>query len=182
MTDGTPIDVATLLAAARRPHDLRTRALAGAIGTAAIRGCAPLIRGLSEARFQKLVNEYFPLAGLHNGRAAAPCDDEFKGVLALLLEHRAEPSEEAAWLAHAVASAAMGRDTLWRDMGLEDGEALSRLMQENFPALAAANPAGTKWKTFFHRRLGELAGMPACDLSHCDECCAQAECFGGDER
>lgn len=177
MTDCQTIDVAALLAAARRPRDLRTQALAGTIGTAAVRGCTPLIRGLSEARFQKLVNEYFPLAEpLHNGRAS-PHDDEFAALLRLLLDHRAEPSEENAWLAHAVASAAMAGHLLWRDMGLPDEGRLSQLMRETFPALAEGNPGGTKWKQFLHRRLCLDEGLAACDLSQCPCCCARAECF-----
>lgn len=177
MTDCPTIDVAVLLAAARRPQDLRTQALAGTIGTAAVRGCTPLIRGLSEARFQKLVNEYFPLVEpLHNGRAF-PHDDEFAGLATLLLDHRAEPSEENAWLAHAIASAAMGGRFLWEDMGLADESRLSRLMRENFPRLAECNAENVKWKRFFHRQLCARPGLSACDLAHCPVCCARAECL-----
>lgn len=180
MSNRPLIDVATLLAAARRPQDLRTRALAGIIGTAAVHGRTPLIRGLSEARFQKLINEYFPLAGIHNGRAFPP-DDEFAGLLALLLDHRVEPSEENAWLAHAIASAATDLHSLVEDMGLDDEGLLARLMRENFPTLAERNAEMTKWKRFLHRQLCARAGIVACELDQCPVCCARGECFDGKE-
>lgn len=176
MTDCPTIDVALLLAAARRPQDLRTQALAGTIGTAAVRGRTPLIRGLSVARFQKLVNEYFPLAEVHNGPAARH-DDEFAGLLALLLHHRGEPTEENAWLAHAIASAAMEPHRLWEDMGLPDEGRLSQLMHEGFPALADKNAEDARWKRFFRRQLCAEAGLATCDLADCPVCCARAECF-----
>lgn len=178
MTDQPKIDVAALLAAARRPQDLRTQALAGVIGTAAVHGRTPLIRGLSEARFQKLVNEYFPLATLRNDRETPPRgEDEFGDLLALLLEHRAEPSEENAWLAHAIASAAMEVGRLRQDMGLADDDRLAQLMRENFPALAPADADGAKWKRLFHREVRARAGLAACDLADCPACHARIECF-----
>lgn len=180
MTKRPKIDTAALLAAARRPRELRTQALAGIVGTAAVHGRTPLIRGLSEARFQKLVNEYFPLAEpLHNGGSPRH-DDEFAALAALLLEHRAEPSEENAWLAHALASAAMAGRPLREDTGLDDAR-LAQLMRENFPALAAGNADGAKWKRFLHRELCARAGVAACELADCPACRARAECFEGQE-
>jgi len=167
--------------AARKPDDLATIALAGVIVEALRTGQRPLIRGLSEARFQKLLNEYFLDLTLCNDSAvaaAATDADEFEELVALLLEFRAEPSERGAWLAYAIASAAMGDNHLWEDMGLPSRQVLSDLMREQFPALAAKNSGNMKWKKFFYRQLCERAGVPICKSPHCAECSDYALCFG----
>ncbi|MDD5249442.1 MAG: nitrogen fixation protein NifQ [Rhodocyclaceae bacterium] len=169
------------LAQARRPGDLATVVFAGVIAEALRCGRQPLIRGLSEARFQKLLNEFFFCLALTNGKAAAAPDDEFDDLVELLLEHRVEPSEQNAWLAYAVASSAMGANHLWQDMGLPSRKALSELMREHFPALAAANTRDMKWKKFFYRQLCGRAGVPICKSPHCADCCDYAICFGAED-
>ncbi|HZV53685.1 MAG TPA: nitrogen fixation protein NifQ [Rhodocyclaceae bacterium] len=170
--------IGTLLSQARRPDDLATIAIAGVVGMSLRRGRQPLISGLSEARFQKLLNEYFVGIALSNGEAPASIADEFDDILELLLEHRAEPTEPAAWLAHAVASAAMGENHLWQDMGLPSRKHLSALLQAGFPTLAARNTGDMKWKKFFYRQLCERAEVPICKSPHCAECCDYGICFG----
>lgn len=166
----------------RRPGDLRGLAFAGVIGQALSRRRLPLIRGLSEARFQKLLNEYFDGLDLGNGAAGdqatpPPGDDEFRDLVELLLEFRAEASEELAWLSYAIASASMSENHLWQDMGLPDRQTLSDLMRENFPVLFARNSGNMKWKKFFYRQLCERAGVPICKSPHCADCCDYAACF-----
>jgi nitrogen fixation protein NifQ len=157
-------------------------ALAGVIGRALESCRRPLIRGLSEARFQKLLNEFFPDCELTNGEPAPglkpPGEDEFDDLVALLLEHRAEPTEERAWLSFAMASAAMGEDHLWQDMGLPSRTDLSALIADHYPALSAANSGNMKWKKFFYRQLCERAGVPICKSPHCADCCDYRICFG----
>lgn len=157
-------------------------ALAGVIGSGLATGRKPLIRQLSEARFQKLMNEFFPGCELSNGEAAPGLrpqgTDEFDDLVALLLDSRAEPTEERAWLAFAMATAAMGENHLWQDMGLPSRDVLSALIAEHFPALYALNSANMKWKKFFYRRLCERAGVPICKSPHCAECCDYSVCFG----
>lgn len=117
------------LAHARNPGHLPTIAFAGVIDEALQTGRQPLIQELSENRFQKLLNEYFPGLVLVNGETVpGPCaaDDEFHDLVNLLLEFRAEPSKPAAWLCYAIASAAMGENHLWQDMGLPDRATLSQ--------------------------------------------------------
>ncbi|CAG0991870.1 hypothetical protein RHDC4_02562 [Rhodocyclaceae bacterium] len=170
-----------LLDHARRPGALST-ALAGVIGSRLAAGTRPLIRHLSEARFQKLINEFFPGYELTNGEALPGLSpigsDEFDDLVALLLDHRAEPTEERAWLAFAVATAALGENHLWQDMGLESRDVLTSLMAEHFPGLHSLNAANMKWKKFFYRQLCERAGVPICKAPHCRECCDYAVCFG----
>ncbi len=173
--------IETLRSQARRPDDLDTIAIAGVIGTALARGRRPLIAGLSESRFQKLINEYFIGIALDNGEAAEGGVDEFEDLLELLLEHRAEPTEPATWIAYAVASAAMGENHLWEEMGLPSRKHLSDLMRSHFPPLAAQNEGGAmKWKKFFYRQLCERAEVPICKSPHCADCVDYGECFGAD--
>lgn len=167
----------------RHPGDLRSFALAGVIGHALRTRRLPLIHGLSDARFQKLLNEYFVDLELSNGDArdkasAPPDDDEFHDLLKLLLEFRAAPSEELAWLSHAIASAALGENHLWQDMGLTDRQMLSELMRENFPILFARNSGNMKWKKFFYKQLCERAEVQACRAPSCAVCADYTGCFG----
>src|SRR5689334_12087217 len=127
--------VRELLFQTRRPRDLDTLVLAGVIGMSLKAGRRPLIRGLSEARFQKLLNEYFLGLALENGHSdsgARRDDDEFADLVDLLLEHRSEPTETSAWLAYAVATAAMGENHLWQDMGLPSRKHLSEFLRLRF--------------------------------------------------
>lgn len=168
---------------ARRPEDLATLAFAGVIAESLRSSRQPLIRGLSETCFQKLLKEFFSGLAYSNGHTATPSVefdefDEFDEIVDLLLEHRATYSEQETWLAHAIASAAMGENHLWQDMGLPSRKLLSRLMQTHFPTLAAKNSGDMKWKKFFYRQLCERAGVPICKSPHCADCCDYSICFG----
>lgn len=177
------IFIRDLLLRARRPDDLDTLVLAGVMGMAVKDGRRPLIRGLSEPRFQKLLNEYFDGLSLENGPTAATpaADDEFADLLELLLESRTEPSETSAWLAYATASAAMGENHLWQDMGLPSRKHLSDFLRSRFAPLAARNTGDMKWKKFFYRQLCERAGVPICKSPHCADCTDHAICFGAED-
>ena len=151
--------VRDLLFQARRPLDLDTLVLAGVIGVARQANRSPLIRGLSEARFQKLLNEYFLGVILMNNDPGGARNegDPFTGVVELLLENRTRPCEPSAWLAYAVASAVMGDNDLWQDAGLPSPQHLSEFMRSRFAPLAALNADGTDWKGF----LLAIARQPA---------------------
>lgn len=170
--------IAQLLAHGRHPGDLATIALAGVIGTALRANRRPLILGLSETRFQKMLNEHFVAVALDNGEIRPSGANEFDDLVHLLLEHRAERDEPGAWIAYAVASAAMGESHLWEDMGLPSRQHLSDLLRKHFPALAIKNEGGAmKWKKFFYRQLCERAEVPICKSPHCADCCDYAICF-----
>lgn len=170
------------LTQARRPDDLATLAFAGVITQGMRAGRRPLIRGLSDARFQKLLNEFFLGIPLDNSGPPPAPNDEFDDLVALLLHHRAEPCEQDAWLAYAVATAAtMGENHLWQDMGLPSRRELSELMREHFPTLAAKNTGDMKWKKFFYRQLCEIADVPICKSPHCAECIDYGDCFGSED-
>jgi nitrogen fixation protein NifQ len=171
--------VRDLLFQARRPRDLDTLVLAGVMGMSLKAGRRPLIRGLSEARFQKLLNEFFLGLALENGQSGPPAgsEDRFGGLLELLLEQRTAPSEPAAWLAYATASAATGENGLWQDMGLPSRQHLSDFLRLRFAPLAARNTGDLKWKTFFCRQLRERAGVPIGQSPHCADCPDYGACI-----
>jgi nitrogen fixation protein NifQ len=170
----------TLLRVARDPTDPLTLAFAGVIGRALAAGQCPLIRGLPESDFRRLLDTYFPATELKNGdpgRDAAALD-ELQDLLDLLLEFRREPSETLVWLSHAIASAAMRDNHLWQDMGLPNRPLLTRLMTEHFPELAKRNVGDMKWKKFFYRQLCERAEVPICKSPNCGDCVDYQVCFG----
>lgn len=173
----------TPLARARRPADPATLAIAGVIEQSLRASRQPLIRGLSESCFQALLAEFFCGLSCANGeRCAAPQEfDEFDEIVELLLDHRASSAEQETWLAHAIASASMGENHLWQDLGLPSRDVLSRLMQTHFPSLAAKNVGDMKWKKFFYRQLCQRAGVPICKSPHCADCCDYRICFGPEE-
>ena len=182
-----PTDCSTTpLTCARRPNDPATLAFAGVIDQALRASRQPLIRGLSESCFQQLLKEFFSGLSCANGeRCAAPQAfdefDEFDEIVELLLDHRASCAVQERWLAHAIASASMGENHLWQDLGLPNRGVLSRLMQTHFPSLAAKNVGDMKWKKFFYRQLCQRAGVPICKSPHCADCCDYRICFGPEE-
>jgi len=164
----------------QRPHELATQAFAGVIARALRERRQPLIRGLSESCFERLLKQYFSDLNFCNGTATSSpgAYDEFDEIVELLLEHRASECEQERWLAHAIASAAMGENHLWQDMGLANRAVLSQLMARHFPRLAAKNSGDMKWKKFFYRELCGRAGIAICKSPHCGECCDYPVCFG----
>ena len=174
-TPSNPMDFA------RMPEDLRTQVFAGVIHEALRIGRRPLIRGIGEAEFQRLLAIYFPGLLLINGTeslAAPPAIDEYEDLVELLLAYRVWDDVASVWLVHAVATAAMGERHLWQDMGLPSRCQLSDTMTTHFPELAAKNVGDMKWKKFFYRQLCEQAGVPICKSPHCAECCDYPICFG----
>lgn len=172
---------AALLARAPDATGTLSVAFAGVIAAAHATRQRPLIRGLSDAEFQCLLARYFPGAVLDNGAADCPSsvvDEEAGDLFALLFAYRRDQCPETAWLARAIASAAMRDNHLWQDMGLPNRAFLSALMREYFPGLSARNVGDMKWKKFFYRQLCERAGVPICKSPNCAECVDFSVCFG----
>jgi nitrogen fixation protein NifQ len=169
------------------PGDLLTLVFAGVLADSLAAQRRPLIRGLSERRFRRLLNEYFPPFDFPNGsddkgagnEAGSP--DEFHDLLQLLLDSRVAPTEERAWLSYAIATAAMGANHLWQDLGLPNRTLLSQLLKENFPELAAKNVGDMKWKKFFYRQLCERAEILICKSPNCAICTDYEVCFATED-
>lgn len=104
--------------------------------------------------------------------------DEFPDLLHLLLDHRAVADSRHRDVAHLVATACMGGNHLWQDLGLPNRLALSQLLAAHFPVLAAKNSGDMKWKKFFYRQLCEREGVLICKSPSCGVCCDYAKCFG----
>jgi nitrogen fixation protein NifQ len=145
--------------------------------------------GLNYVAFAKLLVSLFPhfappqswLAAQQASVSKNGILEEFPDLLQLLLDHRAVTDEHHRNVAHLVATACMGGDHLWQDLGLPDRKALSTLLSSHFPALAAKNTGDMKWKKFFYKQLCEREGINACRAPSCATCCDYAKCFGPED-
>ena len=177
---------ADLMAATDDRDDPVTLAFAGTIALAALRP-PPYdvpIAGLAGGELAQLARSRFPRlpAGfaLRDGAGDALADrhDEFADLVALLLEAGSPDDATTTWLAHAVATASMGGNHLWQDMGLPSRDLLSTLLLARFPALARRNTGDMRWKKFFYRELCRRSGLLLCKAPSCGECVDYPKCFG----
>lgn len=107
--------------------------------------------------------------------------DELEDLIGLLVEHGCDASDETREVAVFVATACMGDNHLWQDMGLPNRGALSELMRTRFPALAAKNTEDMKWKKFFYKQLCERADIFICKSPSCGVCVDYDRCFGPED-
>lgn len=182
-----------LMAHAKNPADHLTQAFAGVIHSSSHkRGLeTPAMLGLAKGNFASLMESYFPGALQNSGMDAAHaaaipgCEairgEEFGDLLDLLLEHRTRPDEESEWLAFAIATACMGNDHLYQDMGLPNRQILSGLLSEYFTSLFVRNTGNMKWKKFFYKQLCDRSGVNACRAPSCAVCADYLKCFGPEE-
>jgi len=147
-------------------------------------GALPPGLGLAENDFSALLTTHFPkvqlvirCSGANDDPRALERDD----VLGLLLEHRANYSISEQWMAEVVTTACMANDHLWQDLGLWSRDYLSRLMAQNFPALAAKNVHNMKWKKFLYKQLCEKEDIRICRAPSCEVCADYEKCFGPEE-
>lgn len=145
-------------------------------------GALPPGLGLEPAEFSDLLAKHFPGFKMAVNFATVSADPralERDDLLALLMESRTDTSEP--WMAQIVTTACMANDHLWQDLGLRSRDYLSRLMTENFPALAAKNVYDMKWKKFLYKQLCEREGINACRAPSCEYCADYLNCFGPEE-
>ena len=107
--------------------------------------------------------------------------DEWQDVRDLLLENRANISDQEVLLAEIVSAACMGGGHLWRDLGMPNRAGLSDLLNTYFGDLAARNFNDMKWKKFFYKQLCDKQGAYVCRAPTCGECAAYDDCFGPEE-
>ena len=148
-------------------------------------GALPHGLGLAKADFAALLARHFPgyilPAGLADVSVAASRAAEREDLLALLEEHCAGRDDSESWMAGIVTAACMGRDHLWQDLGLWSRVDLSRLMTQNFPALAARNTRDMKWKKFLYKQLCDREEVQVCRSPSCEVCADYAGCFGPED-
>ncbi len=109
---------------------------------------------------------------------AALRTDEHGELVELLLAHRADGSRETLWLAFTIATACLGDNHLWQDMGLHGREELSMLLRRHFTVLHDRNVHNMKWKKFFYKELCRQAQVTVCKAPSCRACNDYAACFG----
>lgn len=147
-------------------------------------GALPPGLGLDEKDLAALLANHFPGVRLTICCSKASEDPralERDDVLALLLEHCAHRNMSEQWMAEIVTTACMADDHLWQDLGLWSRDHLSRLMTQNFPALAAKNVHDMKWKKFIYKQLCEKEGINACRAPSCEYCTDYLNCFGPED-
>lgn len=76
-----------------------------------------------------------------------------------------------------LASACLGSQHLWRDLGMPERPRLTALFRDYFPSLHASNNKNMRWKRFLYRQLCENGGDYVCRSPSCEECASYAECF-----
>jgi nitrogen fixation protein NifQ len=146
-------------------------------------GAMPDWLGLSPAAFRGLMEHHFEAAGtativplgreIPEGRL-----DEVDELVRLMLIDKAGQSPSEVWMAHVVAAGCMAADHLWQDLGLWSRKDLTALLRRNFPALAALNVKGMKWKRFLYKQLCEAEGIYTCRAPSCEICTDYHACFG----
>lgn len=157
--------------AARDPSNVITQALGGVLARFAL-------YGLGGAELSRLRARHFPHVPELRRDADSARADEIDDVLRLLLDHRSDDSEETRWLAHAIATACLGDNHLYQDMGLVSRTILSELLRRHFTGLYEKNNGNMKWKKFFYKQLCERAEINICKAPSCKVCNDYAKCFG----
>jgi len=182
-----------LLAIALTPDNPVTRTFVSAINMvrSSTRLAGRRTFGLDSNAYKRLLNAYFPGAGpvyvaqainAVTAGASSAASDEFDELLALLLKHRADTGVETTWLAYAITACCMGDDHLWQDMGLDNRQQLSDLLQRHFPILFYKNTGNMRWKKFFYKQLCEQTGTFVCRAPSCSVCVDYQSCYGTEEE
>jgi len=145
-------------------------------------GALPPGLGLAEDDFSALMARHFPGFTLPpewgDADVEAARQTEREELLTLLREHCGSADVSERWMAEIVTAACMGGDHLWQDLGLWSRVDLSRLMTQNFPALAARNSRDMKWKKFLYKQLCDREGVVVCRSPSCEVCADYGKCFG----
>jgi len=145
-------------------------------------GALPPGLGLTPPGFAAMMTRHFPGFTLPAVLAVPAVEAERHAerdeLLTLLQQHCAGADDSERWMAAIVTTACMGGDHLWQDLGLWSRVDLSRLMTQNFPALAAKNTRDMKWKKFLYKQLCEGEGVVVCRSPSCEVCVDYAKCFG----
>lgn len=98
-------------------------------------------------------------------------------LVALLWQHRAHDDAWTRLTAGAIGSACFGEHHLWQDLDLSGRSEVSALLKRHFPALAAGNTRGLRWKRYLFLRLGDTLGIEDLKPPRCDGCDDFQVCF-----
>ncbi len=151
--------------------DAMTRALGGVSARFGI-------QGLETAERNRMLRRHFPGGTANAGHDPGQRADEFEDLRELLMAHGRNREEGTRWLACAIATACLGENHLWQDMGLPNREMVSLLLRHYFTALYEKNTGNMKWKKFFYKQLCDRSGINACKAPSCQVCGDYTSCFG----
>jgi nitrogen fixation protein NifQ len=149
------------------------------------RGALPPDLGLGAEGLAALLARHFP--GFEPGvtvsvpRVSSSRFDEREELIVLLCEHARDDSAEHRDIAVIVATACLGNNHLWEDLGLWCRADLTRLLTTSFPTLVGKNVHDMKWKKFLYKQLCEREGLHLCRAPSCAVCPEYAQCFGPEE-
>ncbi len=143
----------------------------------------PAWLGLTRPDYRALMARHFPRVGTpvpspEPPTLSAALADEQGDVADLIRRYRRGDDRSELWLAPMVAAGCLGREHLWRDLGLTGRDELSALIAAAFPALQARNERDMKWKKFLYKCLCEDTGIYTCRAPSCDACSDFHDCFG----
>ncbi|MGB1090876.1 MAG: nitrogen fixation protein NifQ [Oceanobacter sp.] len=108
-------------------------------------------------------------------------EDEWVEIRDLLRRHRRGLDDLELVVSDVLAAGCLGKEHLWRDLGLNNRTELSQMISANFPELAEKNDKNMKWKKFFYKQLCEEGGGYVCRAPSCQECATYSDCFGPEE-
>ncbi|MFC3912352.1 nitrogen fixation protein NifQ [Pseudaeromonas sharmana] len=80
-------------------------------------------------------------------------------------------------MAGIIATASMGFNHLWEDLGLDSRARLRELIHCCFPALITMNVDNLRWKKFFYRQLCQTQGGYVCRAPSCHACYERSNCM-----
>lgn len=149
-------------------------------------GCLPARLGMTDVVFSQLTTRHFDgHGGLTTLGSTEEVDQsripEWEDLVGLLLEFRANKDLSEEWVAQIIATACMGLDHLWQDLGLWSRRELTEILRLNFPELALSNNKDMKWKKFLYKQLCSRDGTYVCRAPSCDVCADYQVCFGPEE-
>ncbi|MFT3736997.1 MAG: nitrogen fixation protein NifQ [Rhodocyclaceae bacterium] len=162
------------------PHDLRRALLLLAPRPAY--GVTLALAGMVERAWERHGMDYLPIAGLDGEATRTMFSVHFPGAQALigsawqsmrvpadfvgfteaefidrlaqlLIQHRTVEDEDSRWLAHAVATASRGSESLWQVLYFSSPTVFDDLMHSFFTSLAVCNRNGQDWKVFLFERV-----------------------------
>lgn len=151
------------------------------VGQALGEGVLPPALGLQQPVFDDLLQTLFNQGRRlieARSRPGPELQIEFPDLLRFLVAEADPAIQGSQEMACIVATACMGADHLWQDLGLPSRTELSQLMALNYPELARANQRDMKWKKFLYRELCQREGIFVCASPSCEACNDFAVCFG----
>jgi nitrogen fixation protein NifQ len=104
-------------------------------------------------------------------------------LVSMLTEHTSSSvdPDDAACLATIIARACLRPDHLWRDLGLDGRDDVTRMLRRYFPWVIERNIEGLRWKKLLARELALSLGIEPQPAPGCPGCEDFGQCYRGVE-